>query len=275
MMNKFIFKLVASVAPFLAFGAACAADMSPPQAHSYLHLDGTYALGGAGGGIQNGFDPTIIHQGSGGWASGYFGYVMPSGWDIRFGGGYAGLGAGATNGTGANIYGIDHARMFNLDADVGYEMGSGEMSFRPSLGVRYLNWNQYQGFHPDSPLGCCWMDSTFGGIGPKLGVDMSAPLANSLSLVAGANASLLIGNINYTTGTGSPASTGAQGRNVLTLGGYAGLEWAVSDTVSIGARYNMMYLGGTSYDNQHLFAVPTGTGTNLLHGPSASLTVKF
>jgi opacity protein-like surface antigen len=205
---------------------------------------------------------------------------MPSGWDLRIGAGYADLGAGDTVGEEADIYGVDDAKMLNLDANAGYQLELGGGNVRPFLGIRYLEWDQDQDFHPSVPAGCCSMDSEFWGIGPQVGFDATFGLTERLSLVAGADAAVLFGDIDFEWGT-NPAepSDGSDSRTVFNAGAYAGLEFAVTETMSFGARYRLMYLDGSSYDTQafddNINTPPSGKASNLLHGPSASLTVKF
>jgi opacity protein-like surface antigen len=274
---KKVLASVAAVAGFLALtNAAMAADpVVESSAQAYFHLDGTYVFGEEGSGIENGFDPTEVFPGDGVWVSGYAGYTMSSGWDWRIGAGFADLSAGDTDGAGVDIYGVDDAKMFNLDADVGYVLDVNGATVRPFLGLRYLEWDQDQGFHPDLPLGCCFMNSEFSGFGPKLGFEASAPLSDMFSIVGGADVSVLFGEIDYTAGTSSPASTGADNRTAFTASGFAGLDISLTENMSLGARYHLMYLNGTSYDNQNTFGVPFGKASNLLHGPSASLTIGF
>ena len=133
-MEKFLgLTAILAAIIFTPMAAQAADPVVQENGYTYIHIDGTYVFDGQGGGIQNGFDPAIVREGAGGWVSGYLGYAMPSGWDFRLGGGYAGLGAGKTNGIGTDIYGIDRSRMINVDGDIGYDMGSDGIVFRPCL----------------------------------------------------------------------------------------------------------------------------------------------
>lgn len=270
---------VTALSSLLAFaGLASAADpVVEASGHAYFHLDGGYVFGEEGSGTEDGLDPGEVFPGDGLWVSGYAGYTMPSGWDWRIGAGFADLGQGDLNDNGpVNIYGVDDTSMFNLDADVGFVYDMGGATVRPFVGIRYLEWEQDQGYHPDSPLGCCFTDSKFGGIGPRLGFDATMPISDMFNFVGGADVSVLFGEIEFDRGFETPPPSGDDGRTAFTLGGYAGVDISLTDNISLGARYRLMYLDGTSYDNANILgAEPTGKASNLLHGPAASLTIGF
>ncbi|MBM3519970.1 MAG: autotransporter outer membrane beta-barrel domain-containing protein [Alphaproteobacteria bacterium] len=141
--------------------------------------------------------------------------------------------------------------MFNLDGEVGYVIDVSGGSFRPFLGVRYLEWDQDQGFRPDSPPGCCFMNSQFDGIGPRVGFDARLPVSEMLFLVGGADASVLFGNIDFDAGPFHPSTSGNEDRTAITLGGYIGIDFAIAENISLGARYKILYLDGTSFSDQH------------------------
>ena len=283
-MNKLVASL-AALSGFLALAnVAMAADpVVEPSGHAYFHLDGTYVFGEEGSGIGNGtiLGPEEVSPGDGLWISSYAGYTMPSGWDWRVGAGFADLTAGKSNGAAdPEEYGVDDAKMFNLDANAGFVYDLGGATVRPFLGLRYLEWEQDQAFRPDIPLGCCFMDSKFSGFGPNIGFDASMPLSDMFSFVGGADVSVLFGEIEFDRGISGaqvPPASGDDGRTAFTAGGYAGLDISLTENISFGARYHVMYLDGTSYDTQGFFdaAGPSGKASNLLHGPSASLTIGF
>lgn len=257
------------------------ADYNPAAANQfYLQVDGGYALGEQGSGIVD-FSGIDVHPGDGTWFSGQFGTLNPSSWDWRIGAGFASLNDGDSDGAGGvDDYGVDSAKMFNLDADLGWATNLGGLDVRPFAGIRYLKWDQDQGYRPDAPLGCCFMDSRFTGIGPHLGFDATMPLGGMLSLVGGADASVLFGEIEFHRGTSGgqvPPANGDDSRTVFGLGGYVGFDVALMQNVSLGAKYRILYLSGSSYDDQGFSdpGGPSGKATNILQGPSASLTVEF
>jgi opacity protein-like surface antigen len=270
---------IASVGIGLAVSSSVALAADPyvvdPAGHAYIHLDGTYALSKGGSGIDSGNVPGQDKLGDGFWVSGYAGYVMPSGWDWRVGAGFADLSRGKINGTGVNAYAVDDGKMFNVDLDVGYDMALAGATVRPSLGLRYLGWDQDQGYHPDAPLGCCGMETDFDGFGPKIAFDAVFPISDMFGFVGGADASVLFGEIDHSYGTGAVDPNGSRNRTAYTLGGYFGIDWALSDNISFGAKYRAMYLDGTSYKDANFLSGPSGRGTNLLQGPTVSLDIKF
>ncbi|MFT3673499.1 outer membrane protein [Aestuariivirga sp.] len=278
-MSKLLAGILLSSLAIAALNAPLrAADVAPSDpGHGYIQLNGTYAFGDVGSGIEstNIITPGDFKTGDGVWASAYFGYVTPYGWDWRVGVGGADLSQGKLRGTGNNRFGVDDAKMLNFDADIGYQMGSGDINFRPSLGIRYLGWDQDQGYHPDSPLGCCGLSSGFDGFGPKLGFDAAVPMSGGVSLVGGAEASVLFGNIDHDAGTSYSDPKGSKNRTAYTYGGYAGIDWAINNQLTIGARYNLMVLDGTSFRKANLFTSPSGRGENVLHGPSINVMFAF
>lgn len=253
----------------------------------YWQLEGVYVFKDPNSGSNNGFGGAIqghdVGAGRGYWTLGHVGYVMPSGWDWRLGGGYAKLGKGDTNGLfppSLNIWTVNSARMYNIDADVGFTFG-GPAKIRPFFGVRYLNWNQKGDLNPAAPITCCFLNSEFSGVGPLAGIDLKSPITflPNVSFVAGGDVAGLFGDTDFQRGTFSAPlpATGSVHRTVWNYGAYAGFDWQATPNASIGIKYRFMALRGASFVQPGFSPSPTpsGMGTNHLHGPSLSLTVKY
>lgn len=282
-MKKLLLGLLATSGICMAV-PAMAADYVPPEpapaGYFYGSFEGTYVLGDDGKGIQSGngvIGGDRAKADDGFWISGHLGYVMPSGWDIRLGFGYADLSAGKTVGPApSNEFGVDDEKMITVDAEAGYVFDLGEGStVRPFFGIRYLQFKQDTGYHPDVPLGCCSMDSKFDGFGPRVGIEGAFAIADPIKLVGGADVSVLFGDIDFDGGTLYVPGSGKKNRTVFTAGGYLGFDFAITENVSFGAKYRAMYLDGASWDNAGLFVGPSGKGTNFIHGPTASLSFRF
>jgi len=289
-MHRFV-----AVAAFAVFGVASvasAADMpvkAPPSAAPastglYWELDGAYVLADPNLGFVNGFGAPIqghgVGPGDGVWVSGHVGYVMPSGWDWRLGGGYAKLRAGDTNGvTPNNAILITGAHMYNVDADVGFTFGR-PVQIRPFIGVRYLNWNEKADIPASIPVACCFLNSDYNGAGPLVGFDLKAPISflQNVSLVAGADVAALFGDVDYQRGSfANPTANGSMSRTAWNYGAYAGFDWRVMQNISLGIKYRYMAVHGASFENPQLLSgtPPSGSPTNILQGPSVSLAVKY
>jgi opacity protein-like surface antigen len=274
--------LVASIAAATLWSApGVAAD---PSSGVYWQVEGIYALKDPNAGFNNGFGGAIqghdVGPGEGFWANGHVGYLLPSGWDWRLGGGYVKLGMGAGNGVGpSNEMFVTGARMYNVDADIGFVFG-GPTQLRPFIGARYLNWNQKADIPASGPPACCFLNSDFSGVGPLAGLDLKSPISflPNVSFVAGGEVAALFGSIDYQRGSfANPNANGNLSRTVWNYGAYAGFDWQVTRNASVGIKYRFMAMHGTAFENPQLQSgiPPTGTPTNLLQGPSISLAVKY
>jgi opacity protein-like surface antigen len=271
---------VAMVATSLFFaGMAQAADIGAPASPSnWLSIDGGYVFGHGGTGMLSGngvLGTSRVRPGNGVWVAGDIGFGLSNGWDIAAGADYADLGRGKRIGAGANIFGIDDTKMFSVDLEAGYRMPSGSTELRPFLGVRYLNFTQDTGYHPDVPLGCCSMDSKYNGFGPRIGIDATFAVSDPVSLTAGVDASIVFGKLKYNGGTSYVPRSGSHSSTATTFGGYIGANYAVSQNVSLGLKYRVEVLHGASFSNAGLFVGASGKATRVLHSPTVNLTFKF
>lgn len=239
-----------------------------------LEIDGVSARGQQGSGIQNGFDPSEAFVGDGIWAGARLTFGLGNVGNVRVGLGVANMGQGNGNGGGGfNEYGIDRAKLKQFDVDYLFSpVSAGGATVQPFVGLRALSWGQDHGFRPDAPLGCCLMNSDFKGVGPRLGADVSAPMNGGFTFQAGVDASYLVGDIDYQYAT----TSGSADRDVKTLGGYIGLDYAISDASTIGLRYKFQVMEGTSFDNQQFLGPePTGSASNVLQGLGIQYSVGF
>ena len=238
---------------------------------------------GGGAGITSGYQPDLpnVEPGAGTYLSGYAA-IAADGWEWRLGGGRASLGAGTGNGGGGtDEYGVSGATMWNVDADVGPQTGSTLGSVRAFIGARYLQWQQAQDFRPDSTPGCCGMTSTFSGLGPQAGISAEAAWGERLGQpAAGANVAALFGRIGFERGVSGaevPPASGSANRTVINAQAFVGVDLALTPNVSLGARYSIMILEGSSFADQGFDNPdgPQGRGENIMQGPSANLSVHF
>jgi Legionella pneumophila major outer membrane protein precursor len=239
-----------------------------------IEVDGVISRGEEGSGIQNGFDPREVFVGDGFWTSARLTFGLGNVGSVRVGLAIANMGQGDGNGGGgANEYGIDEAKLKQFDLDYLLNpISTAGATVQPFVGLRSLSWGQDHGFRPDAPLGCCLMNSDFKGVGPRLGADVSVPMASGLTFQAGVDASYLVGDIDYEYAS----TSGSADRDVKTIGGYIGLDYALSDASAIGLRYKVQVMEGTSYDNQQFTGPePTGKATNVLQGLGLQYSINF
>ncbi|MBL8673890.1 MAG: hypothetical protein JNL07_03305, partial [Rhodospirillales bacterium] len=111
------------------------------QSGFFGSIDGFYWFTGGSGGINSGngvINGITFVPGDGWGGSARLGYRFDgTAWDVALGGKYGDLKAGKRRGGGVNDFGIDDAKTWNVDLEVGYNITGPGWGVRPMLGVRY------------------------------------------------------------------------------------------------------------------------------------------
>lgn len=242
------------------------------------YIEGMYAVepGPKYGQLPNTFPGASGPAGPGdGWGGALLlGYRFASPWDMSLGLRYTGLGAGdqaAFPSCGATFTQMTKANIFTLDGDLGYNTASVSSATRWFFGARYFRW------HHDL-LDTCnrrTNDATTWGVGPRVGFDYSMRFGPSTSLIAGANSSILFGDVKDVTTLG----TVTENRTMYQLSGYVGLGWEFAPLWRLAAGYKLDFWSGIHSDQCCGSSTPNivggGKGDMLEHGPFARISYNF
>lgn len=270
---------------FLAFSslvvattAAAAADIqianeTTPVASWFGSVEGAYAFRAN---TQNreyeasGYDEA--RTGGGGSGSVKLGYRFNDTWDIAAAFSYLKQSSGKIN---DDEFGwqFTGGRYWNLDVEAGYHMQRDDWSLRPFAGLRYQN---YQADFTDNLVPFFFATSKSWGVGPRVGFDVSKPVAEQLSFFASADASVLFGTIKADRDYGGPENF-SESRTFGTVGAKAGLAWEFAPGIKLGAGYQFEYLSGIGYKtfSDDASDEPSGRASQLIHGPFMRLSANY
>jgi len=239
----------------------------------YGYIDGMYALKTTTNNKEfalPGF--AVAHSGDGWGVDGKLGYRFDgTPWDIALGGRYLDQSKGKAEGDTFGWRNTD-GKYWNVDLEAGYTMSGPGWGVRPLLGVRYQNWKA-EFTDQVAPLFQSTQKSY--GVGPRIGVDGSLRIAESISLFGGIDTSFLFGKaksstVNYSAG-------GKKSRMFWDVGGKIGVDWEVAPLFHIAAGYKAEWFDGIHYETPANGAAtgPAGRGGELIHGPFVRLTYNW
>lgn len=273
-MDRIILALVASVAMSAALTTARAADLEAAAPHGLFgSLMGSYTL-------KANEDWQIFPDGyfgadpldeagldDGGLFRGLIGYRW-SNWDAAIGLQYGKFSSGDPSDP-LEPTGTLSARMWALDAQLGYNTMMGDAALRLAGGLRYADWNNDVDAYGDR------INHDFSGLGPMLRADLSKPFGDRTTLETGAGVGVLFGKIktNATSGWNCADCTN-DNTTALVLEGNLGMGFNLGAARAV-AGWQAQWWDGVNVN----FTDISGAGDNdgksghLLTGPY--LEVKF
>ncbi|WP_406873634.1 Lpg1974 family pore-forming outer membrane protein [Aminobacter sp. P9b] len=262
----------------IATTASAAADIqgtaeTTPVASWFGYVEGAYAFRTNSHNRQ--FDSAAYldaRTGAGGSGAAKLGYRFADSWDVAAGLRYLEQSAGRRN---DDLYDwqFTDGRYWNLDVEVGYHTQHDDWSIRPFAGLRYQNYSADFTDHV-SPI--YYASSRSWGIGPRIGFDVSKPVAEHLSFFASADASVLFGKIKADRNYPGYAEF-SESRTFGTVGAKAGLAWEFAPGAKLGAGYQLEYLSAVGYRTfqDAPLPEPSGRASQLIHGPFMRLSLNY
>jgi opacity protein-like surface antigen len=211
--------------------------------------------------------------GGGGYGVGKLGYRVDDVWDVAAAFRYLKQSSGRIS---DDEYGwrFTGGQYWNVDVEAGYNVQQDDWSLRPFAGLRYQN---YRADFTDQDTSDTYSASAKSwGLGPRVGLDVSKPVAEQVSFFASADASVLFGKIKADLQYGG-AEAFSDSRTFGTAGAKAGLAWEFAPGVKLGAGYQVEYLSSIGYKtfDDHTNSVPSGHASQLIHGPFARLSFNY
>ncbi|QQS14301.1 MAG: OmpA family protein [Rhodospirillales bacterium] len=270
---------------FLVAGAALgaltagAAQAQVQQPGFYGFLNGTYIvdgdlknvyvspqLGGQGAGVGDGFG-----------GRGQLGYDF-GGWDVAaaFEGAFLSRGPRqASYSASTATHALDGGGFWMVDGEVGYNIRGPGYGVRPFVAVRYARWNLKD---DDGQGGAFTAKMTSWGVGPRVGVDGSLRLTESISVFGGLGASALFGKTKTAAGGTAGVGSVSDSRVIWEFDGKAGLDWEIAPLWHLAAGYQFSVWNGVTPKQEYNgfgAALNAGRTDRLIHGPFVRLAYNW
>lgn len=271
---------ISGTALFPAMSADLAEPVVANEPALFGYVEGGYLFKEIGDGIRQTTSLPFVNAGDGGSGAGELGYRLDGNWDVAARFRVWSLGAGETDhGGSVNDFGVDASRGYHIDAQVGYRPNiAPDLNLRAFAGVRYLQWDQDYGFHPDSPLNCCFMNTKASGVGPVAGLDGSYGVSEKISIIGGAELAVLFGDLKQQSGPSVHSSAPESvSRTFLNAGGYIGAQYNFTDKIGLALGYRADLVTNAGFSEFNLFgnAAPDGKSDIVVQGVFARLAFKF
>jgi hypothetical protein len=285
MLRQFLFAGLTSAATFFLVTDAIAADSSKTTGTglfgwvrgSYVFADPVHEWRHFGPPV---FLDDFLEQdlGDGGLAEAKLGYRFDNDWDVAFGGQYANLSRGGDSFSPADMAIFDgsvrgwlRGKHWAVDSEFGYNTVFGSSDARLSFGLRYAKWDQRVNDTIDEQV-----KHVFSGVGPRVGLSLSTPLSDNLTLETGVNSALLFGEIK-TTGISRWSCSTCETKKTMAfnLDGNIGLGWKMTDRTSAVLGWQAQWWDSVNVATSEAYGNGIGSGKSghLMTGPY--LELKF
>ncbi|GAA4106301.1 Lpg1974 family pore-forming outer membrane protein [Aminobacter aganoensis] len=273
-MKKVLFAFSSFVIATTAASAADiqAIDETAPVSAWFGYVEGAYAFRTSSHNRQyDSADSFEARTGGGGSGAARLGYRLADSWDVAAGFRYLEQSTGRRNDDRFD-WQFTGGRYWNLDVEAGYRAQHDDWSLRPFAGLRYQT---YSADFTDNVSPFYYASSRSWGIGPRIGFDVSRPVAEQLSFFASADASVLFGKIEAERKYSGYAEF-SDSRTFGTVGAKAGLAWEFAPGVELGGGYQLEYLSAVGYKTfQDAPLEPSGRASQLIHGPFMRLSLNY
>jgi len=268
--------LLAGVAMGALMAGAAQAQVQSSAAGFFGTIDGLYSINSPGtGGMTQVFplatERATVGDGFGGAAR--LGYAFGGAWDVAIAGSYTNFSGGTKKSYGPGLPGftqMSDGELWTADLEVGYTISGPGYGVRPNLGVRYAHWT-----HTFVDTNNTRVDNAKSyGIGPKVGVDASMRLTDSISLIGGVETAFLFGKVKDRTTLGSSSDS----RMIWQIGGKLGLDWEIAPLWHLAAGYRATWWDGLISGNCCTLPGPLGASGRsgiLDHGPFVRLAYNW